>query len=74
MERGDKMIVHINNAIMRAEMARNRLTNDKLKIITGISKATISAVKNGKTCSISTATKIAKALNLDVMELIESEV
>lgn len=68
------MNVIINNSVMRAEMARNRLTNDKLKIISGISKATISAVRNGKSCSYNTAAKIAKALNLDIMELIESEV
>lgn len=65
--------VHVNNITMRVEMARNRLTNDKLKEVTGISKATISAVRNGKSCSYNTAVKIAKALNLDVMELIESE-
>ena len=68
------MNVIINNSVMRAEMARNRFTNDKLKVISGLSKATISAVRNGKSCSYNTAAKIAKALNLDVMELIESEV
>lgn len=68
------MNVHVNNITMRVEMARNRLTNDKLKEVTGISKATISAVRNGKTCSFETAVKLAKALNLDLMELIESEV
>jgi len=66
--------VRVNNITMRVEMARNRLTNDKLKEATGISKATISAVRNGKTCSYDTASKLAKALNIDIMELIESEV
>lgn len=66
--------VRVNNITMRVEMARNRLTNDKLKEVTGISKATISAVRNGKTCSYDTAEKLAKALNLDLMELIEREV
>lgn len=66
--------IRVDSMLMRAEMARNRLTNDKLKEISGISKATISAVKNGKSCSYNTAAKIAKALNIDVMELIESEV
>lgn len=68
------MNVRVNNITMRVEMARNRLTNDKLKEVTGISKATISAVRNGKTCSYDTAEKLAKALNLDLMELIEREV
>lgn len=66
--------VRVNNITMRVEMARNRLTNDKLKEVTGISKATISAVRNGKTCSFETAEKLAMALNLDLMELIEREV
>lgn len=68
------MNIRVNNSVMRAEMARSRITNDKLKEATGVSKATISAVRNGKSCSYNTAVKIAKALNLDVMELIESEV
>ena len=46
----------------------------RLQELTGISKATLSAVKNGKTCSFATAAKIAKALDVDVMELIEQEV
>ena len=66
--------VRVNNITMRVEMARNRLTNDKLKVISGISKATISAVRNGKSCSYDTAEKLAKALNIDLTELIESEV
>lgn len=66
--------IRVDSMLIRAEMARNRLTNDKLKEISGISKATISAVKNGKSCSYNTAAKIAKALNIYVMELIESEV
>ena len=68
------MNVRVNNITMRVEMARNRFTNYKLRDITGISKATISSVRNGKTCSFETAEKLAKALNLDLMELIEREV
>lgn len=66
--------VRVNSLSMRVEMTRNRLTNDKLRDVTGISKATISAVRNGKSCSMATAEKIAQALKMSVTELIESEV
>ena len=45
----------------------------QLQQLSGVSKQTLSAVSNGKSCSFETAVKLAKALNLDVMELIESE-
>ncbi len=37
----------------------------------GISRATVTAVKSGKSCSYQTAFKIAKALDVDVTELLE---
>lgn len=46
----------------------------QLQEISGVSKQTLSAVSNGKSCSFETAEKLAKALNLDLMELIEREV
>lgn len=46
----------------------------QLQEISGVSKQTLSAVSNGKSCSFETAKKLAKALNLDLMELIEREV
>ena len=67
------MNVRINSTIMRIEMARYRLTNNSLKELTGVSKNTISAIRNGKSCSYDTANKIAKALQIGVNELIESE-
>ena len=68
------MNVRVNNITMRVEMARNRMTNSKLKEITGISKATVSAVRNGKSCSYETARKLDEALKVDISEFIESEV
>lgn len=65
--------VRVNSLLMRVEMTRNRLTNDKLKDITGVSKATLSAVRNGKSCSYDTAAKIAEALGVDVTEILEKE-
>lgn len=46
----------------------------QLQEISGVSKQTLSAVSNGKSCSFETAEKLAKALNLELMELIEREV
>ena len=69
------MNVQVNNSVMRAEMARNRYTLDKLKAVAKVSRATLSAIRNGKTCAPQTAEKIAKAINITVEELLdESEV
>lgn len=63
--------VRVNNLTMRVEMTRNSLTLDTLKKVSGVSRATLSAVRNGKSCSISTAEKIAAALKISVTDLIE---
>ena len=54
-------------------MTAQNLTMFNLSELSGVSKATLSAVKNGKSCSFKTAVKLAKALELDVMKLIERE-
>ena len=61
----------IKRTVLILNLIKKDLTLMKLSELTGVSKATISAVKNGKTCSFRTASKIAKALDLDVMELME---
>lgn len=61
----------IKNTVLMLNLVKKGLTLMKLSELTGVSKATISAVKNGKTCSFRTASKIAKVLDLDVVELIE---
>ncbi len=37
----------------------------------GVSRATTCSIKNGKSCNYDTAVKLAKALEVDVTELIE---
>lgn len=64
----------INSRLMSIKMAFKGYTLIQLAEASGVSKATLSAIKNGKSCSYNTAAKVSKALNLDVMELIESEV
>ena len=54
-------------------MATSGITLIQLSEMSGVSRATISAVRNGKSCSFNTAAKIAKALHINVMDLIESE-
>jgi len=53
------------------ELAKRNMTSQALARITGVSKATISSVKNGRSCSPDTAAKIANALNMSIGDLKE---
>ena len=44
---------------------------NELSNTANISRATVTAVKSGKSCSYKTAFKIASALNVDIKELLE---
>ena len=61
----------INRVKLISEMAQKNIRLYKLCEMSGVSKATLSAVRNGKSCTYETALKIAKALNLNVADLIE---
>ena len=61
----------INRMVLVAAMAKNSMTSIMLSKKANVSKATLSAVKNGKTCTYNTAAKIAEALSLKVEDLIE---
>lgn len=52
-----------------AEITKRDLTQKKLAEISGVSRATVNSIKNGKTCSKVVAEKIAKALNIPLGEL-----
>ena len=39
----------------------------------GVSRPTTCSIKNGKSCSYDTADKLAKALGVDVVELLENQ-
>lgn len=54
-------------------MLKRDCTTVQLAEKTGLSRGTVSAVKNGKRCSDKTANRIAKALGVDVEELLEQE-
>lgn len=54
-------------------LAKKNVTSLQLAEHTGLSRTTISSIKNGKSCTPSTAFKIAKALGVDVTEIIAKE-
>lgn len=61
----------INITKMLVIMGEKGLTVSNLANLSGISRQTITCIKTGKTCSHITAGKIAKALDIPLMELIE---
>lgn len=62
--------MNISGRYLSIEMAIKGFTLVQLAEKSGVSRATLSAVKNGKSCSYDTAVKIAKALGVDVNEII----
>ena len=54
------------------ELAKRNMTSQALAKQAGVSRATISGIKNGKSCSPETAAKIAMALNMSDEELKEA--
>lgn len=63
--------MRINRIKLITEMARQDMTQIRLTELTGVSRATISAVQNGRSCSSSTAVKIADALKVPLETLLE---
>ena len=53
------------------ELAKRNMTSQALAKQAGVSRATISAIKNGRSCSHDTAVKLVKALNMNIDELKE---
>lgn len=63
--------MRIDRVKLAAEMARKEVNLKTLPELSGISRATISAVKGGKSCTKETALKIAHALGKDMDDIIE---
>lgn len=57
-----------------AEMARQGISAKELAVKSGVSRCTITSMRCGKSCSTNSATCIARALGMDVEELMEREV
>ena len=63
--------MRIDRVKLIAEMARQDVTGIQLAERAGVSRVTVSALRCGKTCTAETASKIARALGVDVTEIIE---
>lgn len=60
--------MRINRIELAAKMARKNLTAKRLAELAGISRFTLSAIKNGKSCSKETAGKLAAVLGSEIIE------
>lgn len=65
--------MRIDKAKLAYELARREWRQKRLSELSGVSRATVSAISCGKTIAPDTARKIADALNMSVDQLIEQE-
>ena len=63
--------MRINRVKLVSELTRQDMTQTRLAELSGVSRTTINYIKCGKSCSDSVGNKIAKALGVDVTEIIE---
>lgn len=61
------MSVRIDRVSFAAALARADLNVKRLAELSGLSRCTITAVKNGKSCSRETADKLAAVLGRDII-------
>ena len=62
------MQVKMKTPEMAAAMVREGLNNRQLSELTGLSRSTISAIRNGKNCSPETAQKLTAILGDEILE------
>lgn len=60
--------MRIDRVKLAAEMARSDLNVKRLSELSGLSRATVTGVKSGKSCSKDTAYKLASVLGRDILE------
>ena len=63
--------MRIDRVKLVSELTRQELTQKRLAEISGVSRATINYIKSGKSCSEEIGQKIAKALNVQIENLLE---
>lgn len=63
--------MRINRVKLVAELTRRDMTQKRLAELSGVSRATINYIRAGKSCTDKVGQKIAKALGVDVTEIIE---
>lgn len=66
--------MRINRISLVAEMARKDMNIKKLTELSQVSRATITAVKSGKSCTEETAAKLAQGLGVPLESILEKEV
>lgn len=65
-------ILRIDRIKLITEMARQDMTQLRLVELSGVSRATISGIQNGRSCSSRSAIKIADALKVPLETLLEN--
>lgn len=63
--------MQIDRVKLISEMARQRMTTRELADKSGVSRATISYIRNGKSCLDVVGKAIANALGVEVKDLLE---
>ena len=64
--------IRLKPNIIKHIALEKRISQTELGELSGVSRCTLSAISNGKTCKYATVKAIAEALEVDVEELIES--
>ena len=59
--------MRIDRVKLAAEMARSDVNVKRLSELSGLSRATVTGVKSGKSCSKDTADKLASVLGRDII-------
>jgi len=62
------MSVRIDRVAFAAALARKDINCKELVDLSGVSRVTVTAVKNGKSCSKETAEKLAAVLGRDIIQ------
>ena len=63
--------MRIDRVKLVAELMRKDMTQKQLAELSGVSRATITYIKGGKSCSEEVGRKLAKALNVDLTQIME---
>jgi len=66
-------MLRIDRVKLITQMARQDMTQLKLVELSGLSRATISGIQNGRSCSSRSAVKIADALNIPIEQLLKEK-
>lgn len=62
------MSVPMDRVAIITEMAKRHMSCNRLVELSGVSRVTVTAVRNGKSCSKETADKLAAVLGRDIIK------